>query len=573
MEELLTNMGQGMLSVHRVGSLAREAARMCGDGALEDLGACTGKNAERALHRWVRRQTWSRILPELYPFALTKRRTEISSAGAVYEGAHAAILPHEIVATLSQNAPEMFEYLFGSAEERREFWKAARERAIVGVADHPVLETEDEDSSRVVPIGAHGDDAGVSQGGAKVMVLSFNSLCSPCAATLDNRIVVTMLRVQEMVPGNTEPTVINVLRWSFECMAAGVFPHADHAGTPFSSQHHPSRARLAGRPLTSAGLRFAFCELRGDWKCLRESLHLSRHYGAEGLCHMCGASKAEGPMRYTNFSKDAPYHATIRGHDEFVAENPSAWLRIPGFHVRHVTWDCMHALDLGVYQIIVSSVLAELTRFDNQLFDGGRCEDRLAMAYREYGMWCRMSGEHARAQQFNLAWVSGDFPSINQRHARAAAMLGLLRWLHGVALRRLYDPQGRRRALMLEKFVKAEEIIRSHPRFLPAAAHAEYGQCMEAALLLANACAHGAAQMGRNLYRLTPKFHVATHLAWDTQGVNPRRTSCFPDEDMVGRMKRLYMRCHASTAPTTALLRYRILLGVRWNAKLVELRL
>jgi hypothetical protein len=75
-------------------------------------------------------------------------------------------------------------------------------------------------------------------------------------------------------------------------------------------------------------------------------------------------------------------------------------------------------------------------------------------------------------------------------------------------------------------------------------------------------------------WHIVPKCHMATHLAFDfaATGVNPRRVTCYADEDMVGRVKKIVERCHGSTAPVTSLHRYSILVGTRWWTRLAELR-
>ena len=62
-----------------------------------------------------------------------------------------------------------------------------------------------------------------------------------------------------------------------------------------------------------------------------------------------------------------------------------------------------------------------------------------------------------------------------------------------------------------------------------------------------------------------------THF-YDTR-INPRRVTCMLDEDMVGRMKRIYVRCHGKTAPKRALQRYQIVVCIRWWDMLATLRL
>ena len=68
---------------------------------------------------------------------------------------------------------------------------------------------------------------------------------------------------------------------------------------------------------------------------------------------------------------------------------------------------------------------------------------------------------------------------------------------------------------------------------------------------------------------------MLTHMANDMAGgcfVNPRRVTCYADEDMVGRMKRIIRTCHGATAGRMCMHRYAILVGVRWWTRLQELR-
>ena len=111
-------------------------------------------------------------------------------------------------------------------------------------------------------------------------------------------------------------------------------------------------------------------------------------------------------------------------------------------------------------------------------------------------------------------------------------------------------------------------------RFLPAPAREELAKSMESALLCMNALSSEALSAKEYRWHIVPKCHMATHLAFDfaATGVNPRRVTCYADEDMVGRVKKIVERCHGSTAPVTSLHRYSILVGTRWWTRLAELR-
>ena len=138
----------------------------------------------------------------------------------------------------------------------------------------------------MVPLGIHGDDAGV-QGQEQVLVITWGSVVHK-QCTLDSRIVFTMLKVADIVPNDTMETIYNVLRWSFQALADGEFPAADHLGQLFSKTHHPQRFKMVGKKL-AGGMVGCWAELRGDWKWLKEALHLTHHYGlTDFICHQIG---------------------------------------------------------------------------------------------------------------------------------------------------------------------------------------------------------------------------------------------------------------------------------------------
>ena len=54
-----------------------------------------------------------------------------------------------------------------------------------------------------------------------------------------------------------------------------------------------------------------------------------------------------------------------------------------------------------------------------------------------------------------------------------------------------------------------------------------------------------------------------SHIAYDSK-FNPRRTAANDDEDIVGKMKRVYLSCHANTAALRGLQRYILALSLQW---------
>ncbi len=610
--DLLMEVGRGVSSVHRACRAARGAVdegSTCPD--LAALSAMAGPQGERELQRWVMRQPWRRLLPSLYEFPCSKWRGPLRQ---VQPATHACLLPHEVFGTLGLAGPALFLNLMGSRAAWAEYWAAtvgsasvdpftaasvagaadgaaasvaraasvagepaagnASAASVAGSAADPGRGVAAGTAPRLfVPLGLHGDDAGVAAG-EKVLILTWGALTLPKAATLDTRIVFTMLKASEAGHGaSVQSVAYKVLVWSFKALARGVYPECDHDGAPFGQDHHPKRARLAGQPLTLLGgqpVGGRWHEMRGDWKFLRESLHLRQHYGCKGrVCHLCHASRTPGPQYMGDFSRAAS-HRSIVTQAEFAKEqratgHPTPLLEIPGFNFRRVFFDVMHTLDLGVLQVAVPSALHELV--DEGVFGARRLplDARLLEATAAYHRWCAENRPPAMAKQFTQAWVKLPHPRISQMQAKAAATRSLAYWLReACAPLKKNSRASKVRWAFFEWTCRADELMRRAGRHLTPRDRAELARRTEAALACYAWLNHRASARGMPLWKVLPKHHAWTHVAYDNMGTNPRSVHCYSDEDVVGKMKRLYNACHATTAPRRSMQRYALLQSLRW---------
>ena len=95
---------------------------------------------------------------------------------------------------------------------------------------------------------------------------------------------------------------------------------------------------------------------------------------------------------------------------------------------------------------------------------------------------------------------------------------------------------------------EADAVMRSQTRFLDKVASATLSRCLGEALELYVALAASAAETGNTRWNIVPKCHAMSHIAYDNCGINPRQVHCYQDEDMVGKLKRIYLRCHGGPA-------------------------
>jgi hypothetical protein len=542
------------------------------DGWKQVAGITSGKNSERALQSWATRQPWRKLLPELYEWSLP-----LAESWEVRDDLHAALLPHEVFGSMHSEAPDLFECLLtGGDNNLREYWDSMAQCDPSFVANHPVVVNHPDPTKRV-PLGMHGDDAGMS-GQESVLAITWGSLAGCQSSTFDTRIAFSMVKTR-LVTESTMDDLYLVLQWSFEALATGRYPYNDHRGRPFALDHHPKRFARRGK-LLAGGFVGAWAEMRGDWKYLREALKLKHHYNChQHICHLCGVMKAthHAGMLYTNFRQDALHRQTLVSHNGFMGSYAtvaamSMLFLIPGFCIWRVHFDYMHTHDLGTLQHAVPSVMRDLTDRNSIVFVGATRQQKLNDAYRKYRVWCKQTRTRSIiGKPFKeKVWCKTKYPRISQLPAKAAALRSMTYWLNTVTEQHTSCRHDATRAIMIRGFVEADRTCRRAGRFLTRQEHAKLCDNMAFALVSYNALAQESFQLGTKLYKVVPKFHAATHI-YDSL-TNPRAVHCYADEDMVGRLKKIFSTCHGSTAPLRSLQRYCMLVGLRWWCLLHDLR-
>jgi hypothetical protein len=568
--EMLTSVGDGKCHAEFVSRVARSASHQHSHPALREVASIDPHNFERGLQSWARRQVWSSMLPDLYSFTIT-----VDSLEGPVQREHYCLLPHEVFASLYLEARSFFEFLFvGPGDNLQRWWGEAERTSDYWFANHPVIR-EISDRTKIVPLGLHGDDAGVC-GLQQVLVLTWGPVATK-HATVDSRLVFSMLRVADIVKDGdvTMQEIYKVLAWSFRCLARGLWPASDHSGRPWPARSHralqgEARASLAG------DYRGAWAQLRGDWKFLRDCLHLEQHYGCNYICHLCRAHKNIARLRFTDFSLSAYHRRTMLYSERWWRQAMSATilcplLLIPGFCIWKCMYDHMHTVHLGVHQEAVASTLWSLTDRRAKVWEGNTRQERCKSAWKAYKKWAKDNKvKNVVRRRFVMRAFKkpGKSPSMNQSTAKAATMPTLVRWLLEVCRQ-----PGRCRitAAMYAAFHKAELLSRNAGLYFTFDEHFQYAAAVQDGLACYTTLSVRARASGQMLYAIKPKMHAWTHIAYDTHR-NPTSYHCYQDEDMVGRCKRIYNRCHATTAPMRAVQRYSIMVCLRWWELEAQLR-
>lgn len=571
-ELLLGDLQGSSRGCKKLTSFAKAALRVP-DQILKDLAKIDSHNAERDLQNWASRQLWRQLLPDPYNFNL-----DVEHSGELHESIHSCLLPHEVFHALYTHGPELFRKLMmgGSEDALVKWWHEAEQIGDGWYTDHPVVAKVSDPRLRI-PFGIHGDDAGV-HGQEQVLVLTWGPVASSLS-TFDSRLVFTMIKVSSILPYNTMQTIYEVFKWSLTALSEGEFPKCNHLNEPFTPRNDRKRVALAGQKL-AGGLVGCFAEMRGDWKYLKEALYLRQHYGClANICHRCNVRKfSENPgMRYTDFRMNAPHRATIFSNGFWMAAYlagvlVSPLLLIPGFHVTRIIFDVLHCLDLGIYQVAVPSAMKEFTA-TSAVFPGSTKSQRFLSAFKKYSIWRKNNRVKSYTSKpfKSKVWLKHKYPRISQLTLKGAALRSMVYWVSTVCDDNAVDDHSRLRALLFKSFVQADRICRTAGRHFTPAQHRQFCAALEAALVCYNALAVEAGALKKKNWKLLPKHHAATH--YFDLPLNPRRVACNQDEDMVGRMKRIYISCHGATAPNRSLQRYAIVQCLRWFAELHYLRL
>ena len=165
-----------MQSSSRLTSLAKSAL-YAPNAALQAAGLMGTDNwghQGRSLQRWVARQAWFGLLPQLYEFDVNYLNAKDYTKEKWMS--HAALLPHEVFATLYDKAPDLFRHLmYGTEENLIKFWAGLERTDGEFCRNHPVVQNTQ--PNRRIPIGIHGDDAGTAGRHCVLGIMQLGIVC------------------------------------------------------------------------------------------------------------------------------------------------------------------------------------------------------------------------------------------------------------------------------------------------------------------------------------------------------------------------------------------------------------
>lgn len=130
----------------------------------------------------------------------------------------------------------------------------------------------------VVPIGLWIDGTPCNwdrSESVETFALSFPGLDGDAAAL---RVPFAVILHKHCVSQHTFDDLLSVLVWSLRCLSVGVNPRQRHDGDEWH-QKDTTRRKKGGAPLQVRGL---VCEVRGDWKCMKDPRSILSQVKATG---------------------------------------------------------------------------------------------------------------------------------------------------------------------------------------------------------------------------------------------------------------------------------------------------
>ena len=242
------------------------------------------------------------------------------------------------------------------------------------------------DPTTVLPIGLHGDGAPFAAKMRDSLEQFSWNLCSQPTST---RIAFTAIP-KKFVGPRTMEHILSVFTWSMKCLKEGTMPSCRHDGTDFNAvdkkrtKRISSRTKLAGE---SIGATACLVQVRGDWAFYKSVFHVPS-WSSDQICWLCRATRPIGSA--FDFRGKAWRNARYK-EDEFAAilleaELLSVIFQCPGFIMKYILIDWLHAVDLGVGQTIIGNLFHEVC----ELLPGSTREDRVGALWQKLKAWYKI---------------------------------------------------------------------------------------------------------------------------------------------------------------------------------------
>ena len=223
-----------------------ESGEASGASGLKDLAKYRGPKAKRdIMRRAMKHNDWPKMYMANLPTLCPQTKEEIVTQVPI-------LLIHELLDAIYQKSAcsaGMFCWEALGPKELEHLRFAARQLGV--------------HNKNLVGVALWGDGVPYSHDRTKTL-----EMLSATILTAKDKVVLPLACIPKhwMVKA-TWDAVLEVVKWSFQCCASGLFPAVRHDGQPWKEK---SRAKLAGQKLVQAVL----LQVKGDWSFYKNTLYL-----------------------------------------------------------------------------------------------------------------------------------------------------------------------------------------------------------------------------------------------------------------------------------------------------------
>ena len=374
----------------------------------------------------------------------------------------------------------------------------------------------------VIPMGFHGD--GTPYGRSKrdsLEVFSLNFLCARQEEITKLRIPLFIINKKHMEKDKTKNRILQVLAWSFTCLATGVVLEFEGGG---GTKECPVGTKLPVAYLV---------QLRADWAFLKQIYGIPQFNELAGICHMCEAH----PGNWREVGLDAEWRQKRLSAEMFHKKQrdrglmPCPIFSIPGVSAGSICLDWLHCADAGVACDIAGNIFCDVLPFLAPGKQQGieKLWVLLSKWYKDNQIKDRI--ERLKAEHFLLA---GKPPKLKCKAAACRMLVPFLVFICGVCFQE-GDPKCKRYHSTIKLVAtKLHECYQTLHEWNPEVLATK---CRETCLLIAALADYiQVISPGSLRWKLKPKVHVWQELCefqCVTKG-NPKKFWCYKDEDFGG---------------------------------------
>jgi hypothetical protein len=233
----------------------------------------------------------------------------------------------------------------------------------------------------------------------------------------DMRVPLFAIDHRHVVKDKTFDDIMEVLAWSFLCLAAGRFPSARHDNSPFHPGSDQARSKKAGFVV---GFHGFLVECRGDWKMFKEVFRFPQFNENSGICWLCNCT----PQTWRLVDEAAPWRQSRLDHWAFLDRlrgkglQPSPLFGSPGLRTSCFKPDWLHIVDLGVACDFLGNFLLLLSK----KFPGAAHKARVGAMWQDIQRWYQACGVENRLDNLYptmLQKAASDPPKLRAKAAQA----------------------------------------------------------------------------------------------------------------------------------------------------------